>query len=157
MAGMNSGDAYEFDPETYGGEGGGLPGMLQQYMQQQSQQQEGVDFGSTPTGAPEYDAQTSFNPHGGMLGRLLSLQAESSQYRPIPGDGGQMPSGPRTSDFGQTPQTRITVRPVDAYSRLPDSAPLRCRRPGPPHLRPIPRHSRQENQRWRGWSAESGT
>ena len=69
MGDLNFRDAYEFDPEIYGGQGG-----------------------------------------GGLLGRLLALQAEQSGYQPSPGNGGQAPSVPQTSDDGQAPQTRITVR-----------------------------------------------
>jgi hypothetical protein len=77
---MNFRDAYEFEPETYSGEGGGIPGMLSRYLQQQSQQQ-GADVG-TPSGAPDFGPQTSFSTQGGLLGRLLSLQAEQSAYQP---------------------------------------------------------------------------
>lgn len=92
MGGLNFRDAYEFDPETYGGEGGGLAGMMQRYMQQQNQQQQGVDFGSSPSGVPNYNSGTSFSPQGGMFGRLLSLQAEQSAYQPAAEIGGQTAS-----------------------------------------------------------------
>jgi hypothetical protein len=101
MGAMNFRDAYEFDPETYGGEGGGLPGMLRRFMRQQSQQQQGVDFGSTPNGAPEYSPETSFSPQGGLLGRLLSLQTEQRGYQPIPGNNVQAQSAPRDPNFRQ--------------------------------------------------------
>src|ERR1700681_3754170 len=110
MGGMDFSDAYEFDPETYGGEGGGLPGMLQRYLQQQSQQQ-GVDFGSVPNGAPEYSPETTFSPQGGLLGRLLSLQSEQSAYRPFMENGGQAPSLPEDPSFRQ-------------LARVPNGAPL---------------------------------
>jgi hypothetical protein len=122
MAGMNSGEAYEFDPETYGGEGGGLPGMLQRYMQQQGQQQEGVDFGSTPTGAPEYNSDTFFSPQGGLFGRLLSLQAEQNRYQPVPATEEPTPSAPQYPDFRQVSQAPVAVPPQGAVgsSNPPD-------------------------------------
>lgn len=55
-------DAYEFDPKPYGGEGGGLAGMMLRYVQQQTGQQQGVDFGPTPSGAPDYSPETQFSP-----------------------------------------------------------------------------------------------
>jgi hypothetical protein len=89
MGGVNFRDGYEFDPETYDGEGGGLPGMLRRFMQQS--QQQGADFGLTPNGGPEYGPETAFSPQGGLLGRLLSLHAEQSRYQPISENGGQAP------------------------------------------------------------------
>ncbi len=81
MGGVNFRDAYEFDPETYGGEGGGL------------------------------------------LGRLLSLQAEQDPYQTIPGNSELAPSVPQNPNFSQTPQTRITIRPFDAYSQRDSEIP----------------------------------
>lgn len=76
MGGMNLRDAYEFDPETCEGDDGALAGMMQRYMQQQGQRQQGVDFGATPSGAPNYSPETSVSPQGDLLSRLLSRQAE---------------------------------------------------------------------------------
>lgn len=115
MAGMSFRNAYEYDPETYGGEAGGLPGMMQRYLQQKSQQQQGVDFGRTPNGAPDYSSETSFSPQGGgLLGRLLSLQAEQGQYQPIPGNGGSALSRPLDPNFRQLSRVPIAARPQDA-------------------------------------------
>ena len=94
-------DAEEFDPQIYSGEGGGLLGMLQRYMQQQNQQQQGVDFGSPPSGLPNQNPDTTFSPQGGMLGRLLSLQAEQSAYQPNAENNGQAPSVPPDPNFRQ--------------------------------------------------------
>jgi len=57
-------NAYEFDPETYGGEGGGLPDMLRGYAQQ------GFDFDSNPSGATDYNPDDYGSPQGGLPGRL---------------------------------------------------------------------------------------
>jgi len=116
MGGRNFRDAYEYDPETYANEGGGLPGMLRRAMMLESQPQ-GVDFGSTPNGAREYNPETSFSLQGGLLGRLLSLQAEQSRYHPFVENGGQPPSMPRDSNFGQ-------------LSRVPNGTPQQM--PGSP-------------------------
>ncbi len=89
MGDVNFRDAYEFDPETYGGEGGGLAGMVQRYLQQPSQQKKGVDFGSPANGAPDYSPEMPFSPQIGLLGRLLSLYAEQSGYQPFTEDNAQ--------------------------------------------------------------------
>jgi hypothetical protein len=110
MGGMNFRDAYEFEPETYGGEGGGLPGMLRRFMQQQSQQQ-GVDFGTNVEARREYGPETSFSPQGGLLGRLPSLQAEQGGYQPISENSGLPPSAPQNPNFRQ-------------LARVPNGTPL---------------------------------
>ncbi len=101
MGGLNLRDGYEFDPEAYAGEGGGILGMLNRYMQQQNQQQQGVDFGSTPNGAPEFGPEISFSPQGGLLGSLMSLQAEQSAYQPAAVIGGQAPPAWPNPNFRQ--------------------------------------------------------
>jgi hypothetical protein len=97
MGGFNFRDAYEFDPETYGGERGGILGRLQAMMQQSPQQ--GTDFGSTPNGASESNPDGYGGPQGGLLGRLLALQAEQSAYQPISGNSGPGPSVPQNPNF----------------------------------------------------------
>jgi hypothetical protein len=64
----------------------------------------------------EFDPDTYDVESGGLLGRLLALQAEQGQYQPNPGNGGQVPVAPQSPDFGLAPRTRIIVRPSDAYS-----------------------------------------
>ncbi len=76
MPGMNFRDPYEFDPEAYGGQ----PGMLRRFVQQQ-----GVESGPRPSAGPEYNFDS---PQGGLLGRLLALHVEQSQYQPEPGNSG---------------------------------------------------------------------
>jgi hypothetical protein len=56
------------------------------------------------------------SPQGGLLGRLLALQAEQALYQPNPANGGQVSTAPQGPDVGQSPRTHITVRPSDAYS-----------------------------------------
>ena len=90
-------DTYEFDPDSYGGEGGGLSGMLRRAMQQQ----QGPDFGSTPSAAPEYDPSGHDGPQGGLLGRFLALQAAQSRYQPAAESNGQMLSVPQDPNFRQ--------------------------------------------------------
>jgi hypothetical protein len=101
-------DAYEFDPESYGGEGGGLPGMLRRYAQEY-----GIDLGPTASGAREYNPETPFSSQGDLGRRLLALHAEQSQYQPVVGNGGQPPFAPQNPNFTPVPQP---VRPLDAYS-----------------------------------------
>jgi hypothetical protein len=109
MRTINFRDAYEFDPESYA-EGGGLPGLLRRVMQQQSVQQQGADFGSAPNNSPEYDPDSFGSPQGGLLGRLRALQAEQSQYQPVPG----------ASERGLPPPQDPNFRQL---SRLPNGAP----------------------------------
>jgi len=123
---MNFRDVYEFDPETYSGGGGGLPGTPRRFMQQQSQQQQEVDFDSNAEAGREYNPETSFNPQGGLLGRLLSLQAEQSRYQPNGGQA-QAPFAPRDPNFRQLPQVSNGAprpMPVSPASQAEASAPL---------------------------------
>jgi hypothetical protein len=83
-----------------GEEPGGLPGLLLAMMRQ-GQVQPGADSLSTQNQAPEYSPGTSFNPQGGLLSRLLSLQAEQGRYQSILENSGQAPSVPRDPNFRQ--------------------------------------------------------
>ena len=111
MGGPNFRDAYEFDPEAYGSEGaGGLLGRLQAIVRQGGAPP-AVDFGSTPSGTPEYGPETSFSPQGGLLGRMLSLQAQQSRYQPVAANSGREPFASQDPNFRQ-------------LVRLPNGAPL---------------------------------
>jgi len=92
---MDFRDAYEFDPETYAGEGG-LLARLRALMPQQE-----AYPGGTPNVAPEATPNGPSSPQGGLLGRLLALQAEQSRYQPIPESSGQPPSQARNPNFRQ--------------------------------------------------------
>jgi hypothetical protein len=72
---MNFRDAYEFDPETYVGEGGLLGRLLALMPQQQAYP------GVAPNVAPEANPNGPGNPQGGLLGTLLALQTEQSRYQ----------------------------------------------------------------------------
>jgi len=122
MGGMNFRDAYEYDPETYGGEGDGLLGMLRRTMQEQNPQQQGVDFGSTPNAAPEYNLNSYGSPQGGLLGRLLALQAEQSRYQPAAGNSGQASPVPQDTNFRQLSRVPVANPPQSAIdpATLPD-------------------------------------
>jgi hypothetical protein len=88
--------------------------LLRRAMQQQSLQQQGADFGSTPNAAPEDSSDSYGDPQGGLLGRLLALQAEQRQYQPFAGSEGQTPSESRDPNFRQLSRAPITVRPLGA-------------------------------------------
>ena len=103
---MNFRDAYEFDPETYAGEGG-LLGMLRAVIQQQR----GQNPGSTPNVAPEANPDSSASSQGGLLGGLLALQAEQSRYQPIPENSAQPPPVLRNPDFRQLSRAPAAVQP----------------------------------------------
>jgi hypothetical protein len=106
MGALDFRNAGEFDPETYAGEGGGLPGMLRRYAQEY-----GIDLGPTATVAPEYNPDSYGSPQGGLLDRLRALQAVQSQYQPVAGNAA--PFAPQNPNFTPAPQP---VRPVDTYS-----------------------------------------
>jgi hypothetical protein len=83
-------------------------------MEQQSQQQQGVDFGSTPNAVPEYSPETSFSPQGGLLGRLLSTYAEQSRYQPFSENDGQAPPVSPDPNFRQLARVpNGAPRPMD--------------------------------------------
>jgi hypothetical protein len=167
MGRLNFRDANEFDP--YGVEGtGGLLGMLQAMMQQ-GQVEPRADlnfrnpgyetpavsqlsgFGQTPpiriTVRPfdaysPSDSETS-DGEGGLLGRLLALQAEQSRDQPTPVSSGLTQSAPYDPNFRQLSRAPIATRPQGAiglfnpprdqsgpsYSSFGDSAPLDLRAP----------------------------
>ncbi len=77
--------------------------MLHRTMQQQSQQQNGVDFGSTRNGASEFDPDSYGTPQGGLLGRLHALRAEQDGYQP--GSGVQAPFVQQNPNFSLPSQT----------------------------------------------------
>jgi hypothetical protein len=115
MGGPNFRNAYEFDPESYGSQGGGLLGILQAMMPQGQAQPGGVS-GSTPNGAPEYNPDSYGSPQGGLFGRLLAMQAEQSRYQPIRVTNGPEPSVPENPSFTQ-------------ISQAPNGAPLQAQQP----------------------------
>jgi hypothetical protein len=132
MGRMSFRNAYEFDPNG-AQRAGGLLGMLQAMMQQ-GQVGAGADFtpqnpgSQTPT-VPQIsdygetpptritvrpiDAYSLHDPEsdGGLLGRLLSLQAEQSRYQPAPVNSGQTPSAPPDPNFRQLSRAPIAVGP----------------------------------------------
>jgi hypothetical protein len=85
--------------------------LLRRAMQQYDPQQQGADFGETPNAAPQDSSESYGSPQGGLLGRLLSLQAEQGQYQPLAGSNGQTPTDWQTPDAGQAPRARLVVRP----------------------------------------------
>jgi hypothetical protein len=103
MTGANFRDTHGFDPDDYSGNGGGLPGMLWRAMQGQGVLQPGVGAGSIPTGGPGYGSGDDDSPQGGLLGRLLALHAEQSQYQPSPAGNGQSPFAPQSPNPSQGP------------------------------------------------------
>jgi hypothetical protein len=103
MGGLNFRDAYEFDPETYGDEGGAPLGRLEAMMQQ-GQRQPDAASGSPPNGGAEYDPRYYGSPQGVLLGRLLVLQAEQNRDQSIPeGRPSSLPSGPNFRRLARIP------------------------------------------------------
>lgn len=109
MPGMNFRDPYEFDPETYGG----VPGMLRRFVQQQ-----GGELGPSPSAGPEYNSDSA---QGGLLGRLLALHAEQSQYQPVPENSGSSPFASPNPDFRQVSRAANAAPPAMPGSPAPQA------------------------------------
>jgi hypothetical protein len=119
---LNFRDASEFDPESYGGEGaGGLLGRLQAIVQQ-GQAQPNADSGSSSNDAPEFNAGNYDSPQGGLLGRLLALQAEQSPYQPVQATNAPAPYAPGDPNFRQISPAPTSIWPQGATgsSNLPE-------------------------------------
>jgi hypothetical protein len=114
---MNFRDAYEFDPETYVGEGGLLGRLLALMPQQQAYP------GVAPNVAPEANPNGPGSPQGGLLGTLLALQTEQSRYQPIPESSGQPPSAAQNLNFRQLSRAPKAAQPkgVIGPSNIPDN------------------------------------
>lgn len=96
MTGVFPRNAYEFDPNSYGP--GGLLDRLQALL---PQSQQDLDFATSPNVGSEFEPATYGAPQGGLLGRLLALQAEQSRYRPTPTENEQAPFTPKDPNFRQ--------------------------------------------------------
>lgn len=113
---------YAFVPGRFAG-GGDLPGALERVMQKQSLQQQGADLGSTSTGVSEYDPSSHGSPQGGLLGRLLTMQAEQERYQSDPEETRSTSVTPRDSNFRQLSRISAAgMSPVVDPSR-PGNAP----------------------------------
>lgn len=103
---MNFRDRYEFDPETYAGDGG-MSGVLRAAIQR---------YGANPTSPADADSEAAPGnpaaPQGGLLGRLLSLQAEQSRYRPVPESGGQPTSVAQSPNLHRPPRALTVLQPT---------------------------------------------
>jgi hypothetical protein len=114
---MNFRDAYEFDPETYAGKGG-LLARLRALMPQQEAYSSG-----TPNVAPEANPNGPSSPQGGLLGRLLALQAEQSRFQRVQESSEQPPSAAQNPTFRQLSRIPRTAQPkgVIGPSNIPDN------------------------------------
>lgn len=123
MARPNYSSPNKFDSRIYRGpRPGGLLGMLQSAMQEQSLQQQRADYAPQPGASP---VDSSDTPPGGLLGRWLALQA--AQQRPLSfgEDRRRMPSAPADPNFRRLVRVSPAVQPQggDGVSnRFPYSA-----------------------------------
>jgi hypothetical protein len=102
---------------------GGLLGISLRGMQE-SRNQPAVDSSLTPNGAPQLDSDGYGAPQGGLLGRLVALQAHP--YQPFAGANGQVPSQPPDPNFRRLVGTLVgrdgslgpvrTAPPIDRAS-----------------------------------------
>jgi hypothetical protein len=121
MGVINSRNRYEFDPKGYAGDGG-LPGMLQRALQEQSLQRQGND---PVRGISEHDPNSFAGLQGSQLGRLLAMQAEEAPYQPG-FDGLRLVSlVPRDSNFRQL--SRIPAGGTSPSDRSSESTNLVAR------------------------------
>jgi hypothetical protein len=113
MAGFDFRNGYRFDPGTYGNQrAGGLLGLMQEAMAQQALQQHGPGFGSAPNAVGQQNSGAYGDaPPGGLLGRLLALQASQPQQPPVGGGDGQTPPAAPDPNFRQLSR-RINIRPL---------------------------------------------
>ena len=74
---------------------------------------------------PEANPNNSGSPQGGLLGRLLALQAEQGRYQPIPESSGQLPSTTQNSNFNPLLRTPRSAQPQGAIgpSNIPGNQP----------------------------------
>jgi hypothetical protein len=96
--------------------------LLRRAMQQQSLQQQGADFGSTPNAAPEDGSDSYGGPQGGLLGRWIALQAEQSRQQPFAGNNEPSSSEALDPNFRQLSRAPVAARPQGAIgpSNRPD-------------------------------------
>jgi hypothetical protein len=110
MGSVNFRDAYEFDPETYRGQGAGdLPGMLQAVMPKGQAQP--TDSSARPNAMSAYDSGTYASPQGGLLGRLLALHVNQSTYQPVGENNGSPSLAPPEPEFGQITRASDAAQP----------------------------------------------
>lgn len=111
---MNFRDRYEFDPETYADDGG-ISAILRAAIQR---------YGANPASPADAEAAPGSvaAAQGGLLGRLLSLQAEQRQYRPVPESGAQPTSVAQNPNLNLTPLAPTVVQPTGTIgpSNLPN-------------------------------------
>jgi hypothetical protein len=72
---------------------------------------------------PRTFSDENSNESGGLLGRLLSLQQQQSQYQPGAGFD-QSPSSPQTPDYGQAQNLAISGYQMPQFGRADISQPL---------------------------------
>jgi hypothetical protein len=96
-------EAFEFDPETYAGEGG-LIGRLRALVPE-------VYPGATTNVAPGVAPDSSGSPPAGLLGSLLALQAEQSRYQPIRESNRPPPTEPQNPNIRRLSRTPTAVLP----------------------------------------------
>lgn len=88
--------------------------LLRRAMQQQNQEQQEIDPGSAANPAPDHNSGNYGSLQGGLLGRLLALQAEQRRYQPFAGDNERTPSEPPDPNFRQLSRAPIAMRPQAA-------------------------------------------
>ncbi len=85
--------------------------LVRRAMQQNALQQQGADSDPAPFGAPEYDPDGYGSLQGGLLGRLLALQAEQKPYQPLADNSQAAPSVSPDPNFRQLSRVPAAVRP----------------------------------------------
>jgi hypothetical protein len=150
MFDTNFRNAYEFDPETYGGLGpDDLAVLLRQVMLQHDPQQRGI--GSAAANAASGQDPESYGNPKGLPGRIRALQEDQPEvFR----DAGQQQYPPPDTNFGQLPSAIAPMRtpgtvhlssrfegqpnstyPVSGEDASPDASPMTAQGAGSPENR----------------------
>lgn len=104
MSTINFRNRYELDPASDAGDGG-LPGMLQLALLQQSLLRQRTGPGSLPQGVSEHDPNSFAGLQGGRRGTSLAMQPERALYQPGLDDHRSASFVPLDSNFRQLSRT----------------------------------------------------
>lgn len=96
--------------------------LLWRAMQQNALQQQRDDSSPTSFGAPEYDPDGYGSPQGGLLGRLLALQAEQNPYQPPASNNRAAPSVSADPNFRQLSRMPAGLRRPEPAAAWPVSS-----------------------------------
>jgi hypothetical protein len=99
------------------------PNVLGAYeLLRRAMQQQGGGFCPMPNSAPGYNSDGYDSPQGGLLGRLLALDAKQSPYQPPASNDGAAPATPSDPNFRQLSRVPSANRAQGAIAAPTQSA-----------------------------------